>query len=192
MAKRKDNKALPHLHKFTYHVREADGTITKIPAWAKVFPADEEVEMLLTESHVQKSILLNGAGNTMTCAGAICTIEHRHVFPHHVTGGIDWLYSRAFVVSKYKNGLPSECYVYLHHDNVARLFDTKKGQDKLLKELQKNGPRTIRLYPARVRPTQSGIFKATGRRTGERTARPHSLRRNGAELRAIIAGQGGF
>lgn len=119
---------------------------------------------------------------------AVCAGDHAADFPHPVEGYIDWQYSRAYVVSKLdKNGMPIECYVYGHKDDIAKVNDTKGGQQRLLRELEERGDRVIRLYPIQ-RGSHSTKPRGEGRRTGARSSRPAGV---GAKLRFAIAQLGG-
>ena len=49
---------------------------------AKVLPATEYVEPVLTPRHLRQSIKLKGRGNSATCAGSVCIIQNAGEFPH--------------------------------------------------------------------------------------------------------------
>lgn len=89
-------------------------------------------------------------------------------------------------VSK-ETGLPIACVVYEHNDSIAKLNDTKGGQQKLLAELEANGDRVIRLLPIKYRPDPKN--RPEGKRDGSRGSRPASV---GAKLRFATALLGGI
>lgn len=147
--------------------------------WATVKPAKSEVVIVLTADDVQRAIDLKGFGNAQNCAGAVCTKRHADRFGHAVTGHVDWLYDRAYVADKNDNlGFPKSCVAYDHGDKIARLFDTKDGLKQLLRLLQKNGPREIRLFPVVYR--KRGVNAPKGQKGAPRRrklgVRGHKLR----------------
>jgi hypothetical protein len=173
-----------HAFRFMVGSPEDQKTIT---CWAKVVPAKQDVFLPLKAGHVEKSIKLKGVGNTQCCSMAVCAYEEKDCFPHQVHGYIDWFYSRAFVVSKLdKNGLPAECYAYMHSDNIAKLNDSKGGQKTLLAELKKGGDRIIHLRPVRGHDNK-GPFPHRSRQDGSRT----KVQPRGAKLRFAVAQMGG-
>jgi hypothetical protein len=153
MRKRKSrSKFAPIKHKFLYRWEDASGKRRTIEAWAKVREATRAVTLVVKPEHVLKSIRRKGVGDTANCSMAICAVDNAEAFPHQVEGHIDWTYTRAFVVSRVdRNGLPSECVVYDHNDDIARLNDSNNGQRKLLRQLEADGPREITLTPKRKR-----------------------------------------
>lgn len=173
-------------HTFLYKWEDNNGKEHVIKAKAKVRHPSRAVTLTIKPEHVLKSIRRKGVGHTANCAMAICTTDHTESFPHKVEGHIDWTYTRAFVVSKVdRNGLPSECYVYDHWDDVARLNDTLNGQQKLLRQLQEEGPRQITLTPKRLRSKKGRSGKGrkkTGARDIERRLRGGKLRYAVAQL----------
>lgn len=177
-----------HRHAFRFKIKTPSGDTKILTHWAKIVPAKRDVYLPLKAEHVKASMKLRGVGNTQTCSMAVCASRESECFPHPVEGYIDWYYSRAFVVSKLdKNGLPSECYEYLHSDHIAQLNDTRGGQRKLLAQLEANGDRIIHLRPMR-KPIN------TGKRRGPPTARDGSRTRSpsrGAKLRFAVAQMGG-
>jgi len=171
-------------HKFLYRWEDANGKWHVIEAWARVRHPRRAVSIIAEAKHVERSIRREGVGDTANCAMAVCAGDHADKFPHAVEGHIDWTYTRAFVVSKVgRNGLPTECYVYDHNDEIARLNDSKNGQLKLLKQLQEHGPRTITLTPKRVRSTKGRSGAARGR-PGTRDV---AARLRGGKLRYAVA-----
>lgn len=178
-----------HRHTFRFKIPSTvTGKEQTLVARAKVKIPSQPVQLMLKADHVRRSIKLKGVGNTATCSMAVCTIDQKDRFPHPVAGFIDWQYSRAYVVSKVRDGLPVECYVYGHNDEIAKLNDTKGGQKKLLKELEQKGDRIIYLTPRRgYRGVQPN--KPTGNKDGSRSPREHNLR--GAKLRFAVAQLGG-
>lgn len=174
----------PVRHKFLYRWEDAAGKQRVIEAWARVRHPRRAVSLTVEAKHVRRSIERDGIGDTANCSMAVCTCQHADAFPHAVEGHIDWTYTRAFVVSKVnRHGLPSECYVYDHNDEIARMNDSRGGQLKLLKLLEENGPRTITLTPKRMRskPGRSGTPRG---RTG---ARDVAKRLRGGKLRYAYA-----
>lgn len=176
-----EGKMSTHRHAFRFKL-ENGKTIT---AWAKVRRARTNVELILTKEHIEKSLALGGQGNTQLCAMAVCSREHGDAFPHPFEF-VDWLYSRAYFVTKTKDGLPSECVLYTHHDNIAPLFDTRIGMKKLLKSIEANGAKKIKLYPPAVRDQPSG--RPRGSNTGERQ---RTIKAKGAALRFARLTMGG-
>ena len=175
-------------HRHTFRFKTDDGQL--IFAKAKVRRGVREVDLLLHPRHVERSIEAHGIGNTQTCSMAMCAKDQPTVFPHPFMGYIDWQYSRCYVVSKLdKSHLPSECYVYLHGDEIAKLNDTEGGQKKLLRDLEKHGPRTIHLKPMRVRKDWTPRI-GHGSKDGSRTSRVSNLK--GAHLRYAVAHLGGI
>jgi hypothetical protein len=138
-------------------------------ARARVRIPRRAVQLKLSAENVQRSIDANGAGNTQTCAMSMCARSQRDAFPHPVDGFIDWYYRRAYVVSKVdRYGLPAECYVYAHNDQIAQLNDSRDGQKALLRDLKANGDRVVRLLvPPRRSPEKRGHIP-TGNKTGTR------------------------
>jgi hypothetical protein len=175
-------KVTAHRHAFRFKLE----TGKVITAWAKVRHAKTNVELVLTKEHIEKSIALGGQGNTQLCAMAVCSREHGDAFPHSFEF-VDWLYSKAYFVTKTKDGLPSECVVYTHHDNIAPLFDTKAGMKKLLKVIEETGSKTIKLYPPRPRNARPG--RPRGKNTGERQ---RTIKAKGAALRFARLTMGGI
>lgn len=174
-------------HIFRFKIAEQPG---EFQAYAKVIPATRAVHLVLTADHVRRSIKLKGVGNTQTCSMAVCAKSQAKNFPHPVEGYIDWQYSRAYVVSKVsrRTGLPSECVVYRHGDDIAKLNDTTGGQQTLLKELEAYGDRVIRLSPQqKKRYTYTPRVKSA--KDGSRSSRPAGV---GARLRFAMSNLGGF
>ncbi len=156
MAKKKPSLRLSHRHAFRFKLD--DGQM--ITAWAKVVVARSRVELTLTADHLRKS--MDGQGNTQKCVMAVCSREHGDAFPHPFHY-VDWTYKRAYFVTKVKNGMPVECVVYTHHDEVAPKYDTKPGMRALLKQLD-GGSKTINLYPPKFYAKPAGRPK--GKNTG--------------------------
>lgn len=175
-----------HRHAFRFKVTTNEGQEQVLKAWAKVRKARTQVNLTLIAADVRRSMQLGGVGNTQTCSMAVCA--KRHKFPHPVEGYIDWQYSMAYVVSKVSKatGMPVECYAYRHEDSIAKLNDTKGGQQKLLKELETKGDRIIRLYPPQKKRNRPG--RPAGQRDGSRSSRPAGA---GAKLRFAMANLGG-
>jgi hypothetical protein len=158
-----------------------------IPAPAVVKPGKKVIEILLTATHVREAIAAHGRGNSQKCAGAVCSKDHGHLFPHPLHF-VDWLDTRAYFATKInrKTMLPAECAVYTHNDNVAKMFDSVSGMKKLLKDLEENGPRTLKLYPPKIYEREKG--RPRGKATGERKRVLNVTR--GAPGRIIRAGLG--
>jgi hypothetical protein len=178
----------PKRHAFRFKVSE---TGTVLVAWANVRKASKKVVLNLTADDVRRSMRLGGVGNTQTCSMAVCAKRQASQFPHKVEGYIDWQYRRAYVVTRVskKTGLPVECVVYEHRDKIAQLNDSKGGQQKLLKELEANGDRSISLLPPLQR-TYPPNRPHNGNRTGKNSSKPVSLG-HGAKLRFAVAMAGG-
>lgn len=182
----------PPRHPFRFKI-EVEGEKTRtITAWSTVRRARLPVDLILTADDVRRSIKLKGVGNTQTCSMAICAKRQEKSFPHPVEGGfIDWQYRAAFVVSKINKvtGLPTESYVYYHHDDIARLNDSKGGQKKLLDVLEAKGDRVIRLLPVRLRKPRPG--RPQGQNLGVRN-KHSSILGIGAKRRFAFATLGGI
>lgn len=184
MTKRKSPR-----HAFRFLIEHDDGSTQTLTAWAKVKRAKRSVALTLTAEDVRRSIKQGGVGNTQTCSMAVCAKRQSEVFPHPVEGYIDWQYSRAYVVSKVSKTtrMPTECVVYNHQDDIAKLNDSRGGQQKLLDELVSRGDRIIHLRAPSRHPKKPGVAK--GRTTGERSSRLAAV---GAKLRFAMAQLGGF
>jgi hypothetical protein len=176
-------------HTFSFKITTPGEPARMINVKAGVTWAKRPVTLLLTAEDVERSIRAKGVGNTQTCSMAVCAKRQASQFPHSVEGFIDWQYSRAYVVSKVskETGLPSHCVAYVHHDNIAKLNDTKGGQKKLLAALQAEGPRTIKLLPMVANP--SGKVHRSSKRDGTRAPRATFLK--GAHARYAFAQLGG-
>lgn len=174
-------------HSFRFKIK-TDAGDKVITAKAKVRRGPRNVHLTLTAADVRNSMRLGGVGNTQTCSMAVCAKRSAGEFPHKVEGYIDWQYGRAYVVSKVSRatGLPIECYVYRHSDDIAKVNDTKGGQAKLLADLEKNGDRKIHLYVPQIR--DNSHQRPRGQKTGARTSKPAP---RGANLRFAIAQLGG-
>jgi len=177
MTTKKQRRAPNHI----FRVKLENGKVIEFPC--KVRYGKKPIALLLEEAHVQRAIDLNGAGNSSCCSMANSVHDQAYKFPHKVLMMVDWFYKRAYVVSKVKRGIPVECYVYAHYDQVAHLNDSQGGQLKLLKILQAEGPRLINLLPIKRRgPQPKG--RPEGRPTGSRS-KPTGGR--GARLRMTTA-----
>lgn len=176
-------------HPFKFKVKTNNGVEQVLASWAKVVRATKTVELTLTAADVRRSISLGGIGNTQTCSMAVCAKREEQKFPHPVEGYIDWQYSRAYVVTKVskETGMPIACVVYMHNDDIAKLNDSKGGQQKLLKDLEENGDRVIRLKPVK-KDHGRNPGRPRGRRDGSRSSRPAAM---GAKLRFAMAQLGG-
>lgn len=185
MSKRKSGN---HRHAFRFRIRGANGKTQEIISWAKVIFGTKRIQLDLKADDVRRSIQLRGVGNTQNCSMAVCALRQAEIFPHPVEGFIDWQYSRAYVVSKVKNGLPIECVAYRHNDSIALLNDTAGGQKKLLSELVANGDRKIYLTPqqdSKGRKHPRPPFNSDG----SRKSKVHAMR--GGKLRFAVAQLGG-
>lgn len=178
-----------HRHAFRFRVGPEDDQKT-ITFWAKVIPAKRDVFLTLRAADVLRSMKLKGVGTTNTCTMAVCAKREASSFPHSVEGYIDWFYSRAYVVSRLdKNGMPAECYEYIHSDKIAQLNDTQGGQKKLLAQLEASGDRIIHLRPIKLGVAHKGTEgKPEGRKDGSRTR----ITAKGAKLRFAVAQMGGL
>jgi hypothetical protein len=159
-------------NRHTFRFKVEGGEIIEAPA--VVVPGKRNVELVLTADHIRKSVKLGGQGNTQKCAMAVCSKEHRTAFGHDFIY-VDWLDTKAYFVTETKNGLPSKCIAYAHHDNVAPLFDSRTGLTKLLQDIEQNGPKVIKLYPPR-------IYAASKKQTASRGSS-----RNGESIKTIRA-----
>lgn len=122
---------------------------------AKVRYGKKPVDLILTDHDVERSIALNGVGDTRKCSMALCTMRHANDFvDHDVAGPVDWTYTRAAVVSKEKEGLPFEVTVYAHSSDVAKFQDSIDGQRRLLALLKEKGPMLIRLRPLKAKKAE--------------------------------------
>lgn len=175
-------------HYFKFKIRGIDGKSQIVIAKAVVRQPPHPVNLPLAAEHVRKSIKLKGVGNTGSCSMAVCAMANATLFGHPVEGYIDWQYGRAYVVSKVRNGLPVECYVYEHRDDIAKLNDSKGGQQKLLKQLEENGDRIIRLVPRQPSRNAGSNLPATG--DPVHRAKPLNLLK-GARARFAFAEVGG-
>jgi hypothetical protein len=176
----------PPRHTFHFKLEGNDGKFKTFSIAVKVYRAKKRVQLTLTAADVEKSMQLDGVGNTQTCSMAICGVRHKDAFPHDVEGFIDWQYRSAFVVSKIgKDGLPSQCYAYQHSSKIAHLNDTEGGQKKLLDDLKKNGDKIITLLPIKYR-TNLTPNRQSG--SGERKPRAHSLKGQAARFATAFLG----
>lgn len=177
-----------HRHAFRFKVGPRDEPKI-VTFWAKVKPGKLDVYLTLTAEDVRRAMKLGGVGTTDTCTMAVCAKRQKEGFPHPVEGYVDWFYSRAFVVSKCdKNGMPVECYEYMHNDSIARLNDTRGGQKKLLGQLESGGDRVIHLLP--VKRYDDHIKRSPSRGVGD-GSRTRVIRSKGAALRFAVAQLGG-
>jgi hypothetical protein len=178
MATKRRRKFVQVRHPFLYTVNLPDGSHRKLKAWARVIPAKAPVTIVLTEQHVTTAINQHGEGDSARCAGSVCMYEHRDLFPHNIVGWTDWWSTRVFVGSKLDaRGLPTIAYAYEHNNNVAKLFDTEAGQQRLLNRLRKHGAVELHLLPYRQRskPKRPGHMRLpTGKRINHRVG--HNLR----------------
>lgn len=185
----KVKKRKPPRHPFRFRVKGEDGKVIVLTGMAKVRKATQPVTLVLTADDVRESIRRKGVGNTHDCSMAVCAQRLANHFPHPVDRGfIDRTYNMAYVVTKHnaETALPCECVAYAHHDSIAKLNDTAAGQKKLLALLEKEGDRTINLYPPVYKPREKG--RVRGKNTGER-ARVKSFK--GAKQRYAAAKMGG-
>lgn len=180
----------PPRHVFRFKIQAGEGERSKtLAAKATVTRARKAVDLILTADDVRRSIKLKGVGNTQTCSMAVCAKRQAGAFPHPVEGYIDWQYRTAFVVSRVskETGLPVACVAYEHSDTIAKLNDTKGGQEKLLAQLEGDGERVIHLRPIRARKARPGR-PHSGRTNGSHSSRPAAV---GAKLRFAVAQLGG-
>lgn len=140
------NPARGHFWRF---VPRAGKKEIRIPT--TVTRATEPVTLTLTLDHVLEAIGKRGIGDSQNCAMSCSAEAQAQNFPHPFAGYIDWTYTVCFVASKLdKNGVfPTECIRYEHNDDVARMFDNPAGRAKLIKSLKEDGPRLVRLLPAK-------------------------------------------
>lgn len=172
----------------TYHSfkRRMDGDQDTPPfiIRARVRHPRRPVVIRLQESTIVEALKRNGQADGQNCAGAVCTLKHKALFGHPVSGLVDWWRSRVFIA-----GPPNpktnktDCWVYAHYDDVEELFDTEVGLKKLLKRVKEKGYIDITLYPVR-----NGIHPITGKRQrpsgpGSTSGQHKQPRRVGDELR---------
>ncbi|SRR5580765_19969 len=190
MKKKTPTRSFPR-HPFRFRIEGDEGETKIFTAWAKIRFTRKPVTLTLTAADVRKSIAAKGIGNTQTCSMAMCAKRLADEFDHPVEGYIDWQYRTAQVVSRIdrETGLPSECVPYVHNNGVAHLNDTKGGQKKLLKILERDGPMKIKLIPRKPRHGEAKRGAPEGRRDGSRTPRP--IASQGAKLRFAMAKLGG-
>lgn len=168
-------------HPFLFKITNGNGSSAVHTVMARVRMATKAVDLTVTAEHVRKAIELNGIGYTSKCTMAVCCYAHKDAFPHVVEGHVDWNYSRAYVVSKTKNGLPAECVAYEHDSAIARENDTAGGLKKLLARIERDGPIVVHLRPYRKRSEEG----RPGRdRSGSGKRDP---KRKGANLRFDVA-----
>jgi hypothetical protein len=186
-------KTKVRINRHTWHVKVRSGYNgeSTLKARARVKRWPKPFTLTLTAEHVRKSIELQGVGNTNTCAMAICSQSHADQFPFPFAGGVEWTYGRAWFASKYRNGLPIECYVMAHDDQIAQLNDTKGGQQKLLERLEKDGPITISLRPVPESMPMSARKKRVPSHKGNYDGSKTAKSVKGAKLRYATATLGG-
>lgn len=192
--KKKTQKFRSYRHLFLFKIPSFanPGKFTVIKSWAKVINATRPVTLRLTADDVQQSMRLGGIGNTQTCSMAVCAQRNADAFNHPVEGYIDWQYSRAYVVTKVnREGMPSECVVYNHSDDIAKVNDTKGGQKQLLADLTVNGDREIRLSLPQIRPSQKGETHPWKKEGEIKRGPSKTLHLRGANLRFAVAQLGG-
>jgi hypothetical protein len=192
MIKKHKRSKFSHVrHPFLYHmIIPATGEKLVKRAMARVILGKKYMEIILTAEFVRESMKLGGMGRTDICPGAICTVRNASAFSHPVTGHVDFTYTRFFPASKLnKYGLPCECYAYEHNRaDIAKLNDSKNGQRKLLKLIERNGPITIKLKPYRKRSEEG----RPGRGRKSTGARVRAFPATGANLRHLVAQAGGY
>lgn len=182
----------PSGHTFRFKIKEKGEKDREIRYKAKVIRAKKPVTITITAEDVEKSIKAHGEGNCQTCAASTAVKRQADKLPHPFAGFADWQYSSAFLVSKLdrKTGLPAECYSYRHRDKVAKMFDTRAGQKKLLDQLRANGPIEVKLLPIEYRPREKG--RPRGKNDGSRAPRPAVMNMKGARRRFVATQLGGF
>lgn len=180
-------KTLRHEWHFKVYDEET-GEYTKASHWSRVRNARHAVTLTLTESHIQRSLDIDGQGDSQKCAGTICVKAHRREFPHDVVGYTDWADRVVWIATRLENGWPGETIRYTHYDRTAINFDTSAGCRRLIQRIRTNGGSiTIRLYPYRPRK-QTQAQRPTGRSTGTRGRTSSGL--HAAELRAARTDRG--
>jgi hypothetical protein len=177
-------------HPFLCEVTNGSGEKRLVKIFARVRHAKKPVELTLDAGHVRESIKQGGVGDTGKCSMAICLYTHRDVFPHKVEGHVDWLYSRAFVVSRVdKYSLPTECYLYEHDSDIAYEQDLEGGQQRILAKLEETGPVIVRLRPPRDHSSSPDLRKRPGNHlsTGLRDPLRNPAKLKGVNLRYAIS-----
>jgi hypothetical protein len=163
-------------HAFLYKVTNGAGETKTHKAWAVVRMARSEVPLVVTLDDAKVALRRHGVGSTSRCTMAVCCYRLKDSFSHPVEGHVDWFPTRAFVVTKTKAGLPSECVAYEHSSDIWRFNDTPGGLRKLIAKLEASGPLTIKLRPYRVR-SEVGRPGDNRRGTGARDPIRHGANR---------------
>lgn len=171
-------------HRFLFNI---GGKI--VPISTRVRPGTGRFRMDLTEDHVQRAIDANGYGDAQNCAGAVCIKAHADMIPHKFTGYVDFWDTRAFISCRNNTNtnLPSDCVGWKHnHPEIAKLFDTRAGLQKLLKMVRENGHITLEFEA----PTYT-----TGSNTSRKRGQSDPLKRKyrmGHNARVIRTREGGL
>ena len=161
-------------HKFRFKVLTIDGKTRTLVFNTKVRKPKKPVVLELAADHIQKALDVKGFGNTENCMMAVCAKENAKKFSHPVDGYIDWQYRTCFVVSKInKDGMPTECYGYVHNCKFAQHFDkflvepeSKKIIMGVLHDLKEKGPMQINLLlPKKRKPRREPKGKLSGIRS---------------------------
>jgi len=151
----------PNRHFFI--LKPARGRNIKVPT--KVWRGKKRITLYLSKQHFDDSMKLRGMGDGQLCAGAFCVCDHAALFPHKVFPYVDFQDTRMWVVSRLRDGMPSECYVYDHNSIIPKTFDSEKGRDQLRAILERANV-TINLYPVLpdTRGRRSGPNKGPSRK----------------------------
>ena len=163
----KPGQKLDRKHYFRF--RKPDGRVIK--AASTVINAKKDIVIKLEEEHILRASKAHGQGDTSNCAGAVCVRDHAQMFSHEFLD-VEWIDTRAYFVTKEKNGLPVRATVYEHHDNVAKLFVSPKGLKKPLADIGENDPKEIRLTPVK-RSSGSDNRHVNRKEDGSRTPVSH-------------------
>jgi len=182
-----------------FKIRMPNGKERKL--WFRVRAGEGRPELSVKDTHVLESMRREGIGDTQNCTMAVCTQRSPEQFNHPVEGTVDWYPSRAYVVSevfdkrrKVRNTtlwVDGECYAYIHRDNIWKYNDTLRGQQRLLRLIQENGPYQVKLFPWRKQDNSKS--PKPGGKTRDRS-RVNSRRASpGAAKRLAFArGEGAF
>lgn len=166
----KPKKAFVHTHRFEFHMELPDGKMHSFHYKAKVKTPSRSVKVPLKAKYAEEAIRNDGCGNSQRCAMSTAIAHNADLFPHAVLGIVDFHKRTCFVASKAtKDGRITECYRYLHSDNIADRNDKPYELKKLAAELRAQGDQVVTLSP-RLRERERTKRDGTGKRTGERSS----------------------
>jgi hypothetical protein len=180
-----------HKHLFSFRLELPDGTFHNFSHKAVVKTPVKAVRVPLKAAYAEKALDNHGCGNTQLCAVSTAIANNAHLFPHKVLGIVDFHSRTAFVASKRKkDGTITECYRYLHSDDIADRNDTPGELKKLIADLKANGQMYVTLRPRlRNDRTKKG---GTGKRDGSRSSQSMGGGFLGAKRRYAVAQMGRY